>query len=368
MRRAAHTNPPTKGIVMPASSHSYGVGNFQFNLDGINCGFLKSVDGGGVFAEVITEPLGQGYFPAKHIGQPRYEDFTVQFGSSANRALFDWIAASWAGNHIRKDGSIIAGNHKLEAISQREFFNTLITETTIPSADAASKTPAFFTLKFAPEYTRHSKPSGKITGAAGKVPQKLWLPANFRLTLGGLDCTKVSKVDAFTVKQMVVTDDIGDARDNLREPGKLEFPNLRVTLPESGAQSWFDWFEDFLIKGNNDAGREKNGSLALLSSNRQEELARVDFFNVGIFRLAPDKAEANSDQIRRVTAELYCERMELKIAGSSPKPAGGPKAMTTRPRRRGVAMSGGSSARPTPGKILLGKNTGASLSAAAGPG
>jgi hypothetical protein len=44
-----------------------------------------------------------------------------------------------------------------------------------------------------------------------------------------------------------------------------------------------------------------------------ESSGDANFFNLGIFKLAPEKQEANSDQIRRVVAELYCERMELHI-------------------------------------------------------
>ena len=38
---------------MPA--RSYVAGNFQLVLDGVKCGFLKSVDGGAAVAEVISE-------------------------------------------------------------------------------------------------------------------------------------------------------------------------------------------------------------------------------------------------------------------------------------------------------------------------
>lgn len=36
-------------------------------------------------------------------------------------------------------------------------------------------------------------------------------------------------------------------------------------------------------------------------------------YNLGIFRIASDKSEASKDQIKRVTADLYCERMELQF-------------------------------------------------------
>jgi hypothetical protein len=50
-------------------------------------------------------------------------------------------------------------------------------------------------------------------------------------------------------------------------------------------------------------------------------LARIKFFNMGIFSIQNDKAEANADQIKRVTAELYVERMEFEVGGEGGEPA-----------------------------------------------
>jgi len=295
-----------------ADVRSYVSGNFFFQMDGVKCGFVKSVDGGTITAEVINEPAGPQYFVKKHIGTPKYEDFTMQIGFSMSKAIYDWIQASWAMNYQRKNGAIVACDYKLDAKSQREFFNALITETGIPACDGASKEPAYLTLKLAPEYTRNTKASGKASGEYGKNEQKLWLPQNFRLSIDGLDCTKVAKVDAFTVKQTAVTDDIGDARDYLKEPGKLEFPNLKITMSEVASQTWWDWHEDFVIKGNNDEGREKGGTIEFLSPNRQDVLLTIKFFNLGIFKMGSDKMDANADAIKRCSAELYCERMEFQ--------------------------------------------------------
>lgn len=104
---------------------------------------------------------------------------------------------------------------------------------------------------------------------------------------------------------------VGSARDSTKEPGKLEFPNLKIRMPEVAAQSFIDWHDSFVIKGNNDDAKEKNGSLTLLSPNRQTELAKIEFSKMGIFRIEPDKAAAGVDQIKRVTVELYVEQMKF---------------------------------------------------------
>jgi hypothetical protein len=293
------------------ADRSYVAGNFFLNLDGVKTGFLKSVDGGGIVGDVVSESSGASYYTKKHIGNVKYEDININIGFSMTKAIYDWIAASWMMNYQRKNGAIVACDYKLDAKTQREFFNALITETTLPACDGSSKEPAYLSIKFAPEYTRYSKASGKAAGEYGKNEQKMWLPSNFRLEIDGLDCTKVNKVDSFTIKQSVQTDAIGDARDYAVEPGKLEFPNLKISMAEVTADSWWAWHKDFVIDGNNDEAREKGGRLVFLSPNRQTELAEVKFSNLGIFKINADKAEANADSIKRVKAELYCEKMEF---------------------------------------------------------
>lgn len=297
---------------MAGPTRSYVAGNFHMTLDGVKLGFLRRVSGGSMTAQVVNEAVGPDYFIHKHIGAPKYEDFVVDIGLGLAKPIYDWIAASWKGNYQRKDGSIAAADFNNEVKSQREFKQALVTETTIPAMDGAAKEPAYLTVKFAPEYARNAKASGKVDGGAySKGTQKMFLPSNFRLELDGLDCTRVSKIDSFTVKQSTSEDPIGEVRDMAREPGKLEFPNLRVTLSQVSAQTWYEWFESFVVKGENDETKEKSGKLVFLSANRQKELASVKLFNCGIFKLTESDGAAHADQIKRVTAELYCERMEF---------------------------------------------------------
>src|SRR5207244_933118 len=113
-------------------------------------------------------PVGANYFIKKHIGHPKYEDFSLDIGFTMAKAIYDWIAASWSMNYQRKKGGIVACDYKLDAKSERQFFEALITETTIPAMDGSAKEPSYLTVKFAPEYTRVAKASGKVGGEVGK--------------------------------------------------------------------------------------------------------------------------------------------------------------------------------------------------------
>ena len=299
-----------------AIRNSYAAGSFGLELGGTTGGFLKSVDGGSTYAEVINEGPGATYFTKKHIGSPKYEEFSLEIGFSMSKVVYGWIDASWTGKYQRNNGAILATDHTRTVKSRREFMDALVTETTIPACDGSSKDPAYLTLRFAPESIMASKNIGQTLAAQTK--QKSWLPANFRLKIDNLDCTKVNKIDAFTIKQSVSAGGIGGARDPLKEPGKLEFPNLKLTLAETSASSWNAWFEDFVMQGNNDDVDERNGTLEFLSSNGTEVFAHVAFYNLGLYRLGPSPQTSNADTIARLEAELYCERMTLQLGPPAP--------------------------------------------------
>ncbi len=313
---AAGTWKTTKAGAALAPTRSYAAGRFALVLDG-STGYLHSVDGGGVAGEVVGELGSADYYQRKHIGNVKYEDFAVELGLSMSKAVYDWIALSLQGSYRRKSGEVVALDLNNAVRSSREFKEALITEIGFPAMDASSKDPAYMTVKFSPEQTERKKGSGATLTPESTKQQKTWLPSNFRFELKGLPTSKINKIDALTIKQTVVTDDIGETRDYTKEPGKLEFPNVVLTLAESDAQPWLDWFEEFVIRGNNGQEQEKSGSLVYLSPNLQEELGRLDFFNLGIFRVAEEKTESSSDQIRRIKVELYCERLEFKLPGMS---------------------------------------------------
>jgi hypothetical protein len=333
---------------------SYVSGSYFLSLDGAQCGFLRSVDGGAISAEVINEPASPSYFTKKHIGQPKYEDVALRLGFSMTSDIYNWISDAWAMKPTRRNCLLTSLDFTLNAKDAVQFEQSLITETTIPACDGSSKEPAHLSLTLAPEYT-HAAPPATVTTQLGKNEQKAWLPSNFVLAIDGLDCSRVSKVDSFTVKQAVVTDDIGDPRGHAKEPGKLEFPNLRISFSEATLQTWKAWFDDFVITGNNDESKEKSGTLTFLSPNGKDQLMTIKLHNLGIIKLEEDKAEAGSDRIVRWAAELYCERMELVKIGpgtatgtsastepakTEPAPPKGLRSVDTNPVTRRLATKG----------------------------
>ena len=318
----------TKGArAAVADKRSYVSGNFLLSLDGgKNIGALKTAQGGQIYGEPVAESAAGATYQKKHIGNVKYSDITLQAGMSMPVAFYQWIADSWSKGIQRRNGAIVATDFSGSAVKQLDFESAFIQETNIPALDGSSKETAYLTLKLTPQRTVSGVPSGNLQAA--KALQKKWLTSNFRLELGKLDTSRVSKIDSFTIKQTtpLPTRDLGDVAllDPLvvvsvppfdLEPGVVDFPNLRITLAESSAKGWIDWYEDFIRQGNNSDEGEKAGSIKFLAQDLTE-LARVDLFGVGIFDLAEERPlNAASDSIRRLVAELYVERMAFAYPG-----------------------------------------------------
>ena len=305
--------------ILTADKRAHVAGKYMFRMEGLDAGWVNSVEGGHGTAEVVVEKLGADVHQRKHLGPLKYEDISVVCGTGMSKAFYQWLQNSFEKKYSRQKGSIVAADYNFEAISEIEFHEALITEFGMPALDAASKDPAKMTVKFSPEYTRFKKGSGKINAPTKAEVQKRWLPSNFRITINGLEdaCKKVNKIEALVMKQKVVDDVSGETRDYLKMPAHLETPNVVFTVAESHAEAVYQWHEDFVIKGNCEQKAEKSGSIVYLTPDLKTELFTVELINLGIFKLTPDKAEAGNEQIRRLKVEMYCEEMKFKYAGNA---------------------------------------------------
>jgi hypothetical protein len=95
------------------------------------------------------------------------------------------------------------------------------------------------------------------------------------------------KVEPLTIRQKLAEHPVGELRDYQAVPASMEFSNLVITLPEPSAGPFYQWFDDFVLKGNAGDDRERPGFLELLSSDMRTVLLRVNFIHLGIFSFAP---------------------------------------------------------------------------------
>ena len=281
---------------MPATSAT--TGSFFLELEGQSVP-VKSIEGGAPVGVVLTAaPAAGAHFREKHLSGVRFEPIAIAASSRRARPLFDWITTAWQGTLAQKNGAVIRVDVNGRPQAKREFVKAILVETTVPMLDGASNNPADFTVRLAPERTRDVTPPTTLPPTSPSTPGDApFLSANFRLNIVGLDCTRVSKIDSFTVKHNLTP-----------ATGVPEFPNLRIELSAVSAGTWRTWFQSFVIDGHSSATDEKSGSLSFLNANLTTVLATINFHNLGIFRLENAPADPS-----RVVAELYCERMELAI-------------------------------------------------------
>src|SRR5271154_4578232 len=73
-----------------ATPRTYTAGRFALELGGLPCGFMVGLDGGDLDYDVVLDlPVGSDNIQRKHLGQPKYEDFTMQVGSAMAAPMYD---------------------------------------------------------------------------------------------------------------------------------------------------------------------------------------------------------------------------------------------------------------------------------------
>jgi len=297
----------TEGLIDPRLDGEF----FFFELDKTPSGFVQSPSGGNAEAEVILEKLGTDTIQRKRPGRVKYGDITLKAGVGSNKAVYEWMKAVLDRKPTHRSGTFTAADANFTINGSGTFTNGLISEVTIPALDGGSKEPAYVRMKVEQEATSFFARSGRLPSGRGSTspPAVTW-----KFEADGLETSRVNKIEAITIKQKIVEFSDGTSRDYQKEPTSVEIPNLAVWLPaDESSKSWLEYFDSFVIKGNNTEDQEKTGSLAFFDAGKGGELARLTFSHLGIFKLTPEKVESGGENIRRIKAEMYCEDITFKF-------------------------------------------------------
>lgn len=278
-----------------ANRRGYASGKFIIELDGTTAGVLQSFQG------AATAPSVAG-------------DFAMQLGLNMAPAIYDWIESSWNKKHTRKNGAIVLADFNFNERARREFHAALISEIQMPALDAASKDPAYMTIKVQPAAMHEVKLESNRKIEPPTTAQKTWTAANFKFEVGGLPTAKVSKVESIGIKQTTVPNTADNSREPMKVPGKLEYPNLTFYVPQTDAQPWLDYFENFRLAGGCTPQLQKTGSLTYLASDGATELFRLDLAKICPRMLT--QLPAGADGQRRIKVEMYCEDIRFSYSPS----------------------------------------------------
>lgn len=297
-------------------SRTYAAAHFALELDGKDqVGLFRSIEGGSIKADVMTYQSGAHQDRWRQLGKPKFEDIKLQVGMSMSRQFYTWIDEFVAGVGTRKNGAIVAADFTYTERARREFTEAMIKELTFPKLDATDKNPAYLNVAMAVESIVFKKGEGrKIAPPSGMERQRLWTACNFRFRLDGFQdaCTRVSKIDSFTIKQNVAEYHGGGRRGSIKCPTRMDFPQLSFYVPEADAQPFMDHFTKRGVGG--EVPGRLNGMIEALD-NELKTLFTLQFMGADICGVQPDKSDSGSEDIKQVKIDLYTEAMDFAFAG-----------------------------------------------------
>ena len=310
---------------MPSAitSNVYSAAHFALELDQKkDVGLFRSVEGGGVKADVMTYAFGAnkdaGYGRWKILGKPKFEDIKLQIGMAMSQSFYDWIQQFFTGQAVRKNGAIIAADFYYKERARRTFSNAMIKELTFPKLDGADKNPVYMGVTLAIEDMAFARGDGsRLEVPKGFNSQKIWTACNFDFRLDDYKdaCNRVTKVDSFTIKQNIIEHHVGGFKAPIKTPSPIEFPIITFYVPEVDATPFMDHAArrvGFGGKGNGEVrpATAMNGTLQTYD-NEMKPIFDLKFFGADIISCTPDKQDAGSEELKQCKVEMFSERIEF---------------------------------------------------------
>jgi hypothetical protein len=304
------------------TSKSYAAGHFELQIDGHkSTAYLKSCEGGWARANVVDDAVGSDPQRVKQISSVDIDPISLEFGLAGANDMLQWIKGSWDRKYSRRNGQITHADFNMKAAFEHEFYEALITETTFPALDGASKDAGYLKCKLQPErvVTKMLPGGGPQISGLLSPKQKMWTPAAFRFSIDGIDEMKfTNKLDSFTIKQGVKKFYTGSGRFPHIEPTNIQFPNISGTISLAYADKLLKWHNDYIHKhqGTIDPKAQKSGAIEFLSPDRNQTIFRINLFEVGLLFVGIEPSTANKEEIKRVKFEMYVHKMDIDGSGA----------------------------------------------------
>jgi phage tail-like protein len=291
-----------------ANNRAYAAAHFALELDtGGNVGLFRSIEGGSLKADVITYQSGGMHGQFRQLGKPKYDDLKLQVGMAMSSPFYDWISRFFTGQPDTRSGSIIAADFYYQERARRTFSGALIKEIGFPKLDATDKSAAYMSVGIGVEHIDFKVGSGqKLKQLEGMPQQKLWTSCNFRFSLEGFDCSRVSKVDAFTIKQNIIEHHVGGFRAPFKLASRVDLPTISFYIPEADAGPYYTRAMNVAASGKPTGSL--HGMIEILD-NGGGTLAELAFRNSDILAVTPDRSDASTEEIKQVKVDIYSELM-----------------------------------------------------------
>ena len=264
---------------------------FAVSIDG-QAVAAQSPSGGYVKAVVKTTFPGATGPPQRQISTVGYNNLQIRLGLELGTPILNWVNAALKGNPVSKNGTLIELDDQNRARSYLDFTNAAIADFVIPGFDGSSTAANTFTLEAS--ITKSTFRPGDNTPV--QLPNRLkpFLANNFRLKVDGLPTTRVRLIAPLSFRRT--------------NPGIVP-TDLVVTFSNADVDPWRAWADDFIVKGNNGQGKEKQGVIEVLAPNISDVLATLTLKQIGIFELTP----LDDATIRSHRASMYFEYGQLSL-------------------------------------------------------
>jgi phage tail-like protein len=289
--------------------------HFKLELGEADVGFLRSAEGGGLKADILTYQQGSVQDHWRQAGRPKFDDITLSVGMNLSKSFYSWISAFFARKGERMHGAIVSANFNYKEVGRRTFTQALISQVDLPALDASKAESAYMTVKITPEMVTFEAKDGPKLEAPQRPEStgKLWQSSNFLLTVDGYDdaCKRVTKVDAFSLKQQILEYPSGDKRFPLRIPGKLEYPNITFYVPAVDAGPFVDASKKRLMDFEAPAPTRLNGAIQYLT-NDKKLLCTVTLTGVDIISAEAQKLESSAETFLMYKVSIQVEKIDFE--------------------------------------------------------
>jgi phage tail-like protein len=295
----------------------YAAAHFALELDSKKeVGLFRSIEGGGLRADVMSHQTGGTFDRWRQLGKPKYEDIKLQVGMAMSKPFYEWISAFFRGEAKRKNGAIIAADFSYKERARRVFTEAIIKEITFPKLEGSDKGAAYMNVALAVENIEFMKGTGEeLPHPKGFDAQKSWSASRFRIELNDFPGATAgcSKIESFTIKQNILEHNVGGRRSTIKTPSNIDFPNLVFYVPEAHAQPLVDRCNARAAKGEIRPSAHMNGHITTYD-NDGRNLFTLNFGGADILSVSPDRSDASSEEIKQVKVEMYTESMSFEYA------------------------------------------------------
>lgn len=293
--------------------------HFCLELDGISkksedLPTLRSVEGGGVQADVLSYQMGENGDIWRQLGKPKYSDIKLGLGMADVDGFRTWLNQFLKGEHARKNGAIVAADFNYIEQARREFSEAMIVGLGLPKWDANDKNQANITITLAPEKVVYKPKSGKQISPKGasEAKQKKIPACNFTFSIDGFEsaCARVTKVEAQEIKIKVIEHHYGTRLEAVKIPGKVEWPKLIFFVPEADADPFRELHNKRMEGTRDDQGKGRGAKISFMN-NAKQDVGEIQYMGVHIYNVQSEKADASSEEMKLVKVECEIEGIGL---------------------------------------------------------